>query len=1051
MKARSAFEERLIAHSSESIFKNAKQLLKNNCISGAFKDMHGVLHAVFSDKNGAKNHTHLELGQQVRSQCDCAEANDHSSEAPALCSHAIALWMYAGLFRVPEHSGEVDTDQATYVGLKNVGLEALANECNKAVTAEVVINVESAFPHVPSKWENAVLSVRLRSGKREYLGNLNNLRQLFFDKVLAVQLKFNDFSLLDRQIIRFLAINGEAENSNILLNSELTSELFHSLGNFRNFFHNGRRVIIHNDCAVEAVVLAKTGKNSREYSPGIVYRGAALEIHSAKVITGKSGCWVGKNGEYFWLAGSCEVGLLRNFFRLGKWTNEHAGCADFIKNMPFRLLKLERTSLVARPLEIVLGGNLHGSELVLTLRFVYDNMAFLPDGGRLAVDRSGNFFLRQEIMEKELVNNLAMLKAAVSADNGSFTLQGIENIGMFLANVLPDWLKRYKNLAMEGALARLANGGNPLGTVALACECLPDLSEKGNYMIRYKWQTNYGGRVSWSEVAAHALNHHRFIKTDDNLVAAIDGFDDISKLNKLVQNLDEENSTFELPRMSIHYYRHLVRRWQAALPVGLCEPGEKNLLCGELEALSGRSFTLNAQLRSYQQDGVQWMRSMLVNDFNVILADEMGLGKTLQALALFNEMRKYSTDPALVICPASLVENWQRECGKFLPGCKVGLFYGAERSKVAKALNDYDLVITSYTMARRESAKLAKIQFNLLILDEAQHIKNPGTANAHSCKAVKAAHKVVLTGTPLENSPEDLWSIFDFLHPGLLGSFSSFRKEYANIGESEFLRNDLAARTAPFIKRRVKKDVAPELPPREDLAMFCTMDETQKALYEQVLAEGRAFLYEYSNDKSKSPKGNMQILTTLLRLRQICCHPQLLEETDETPSAKFELLQELLWEHIDSGHKLLIFSQFTSMLKLVETHLQQANISYCYLDGATRNRQEVVDKFNNSPDIPVFLLSLKAGGTGLNLTSADTVIIYDPWWNPATELQATDRTHRIGQTRAVRSIKLLVKDSIEEKILALQERKQEIFDQVVENPALSAEKLTIEDLKFLLG
>ena len=1050
MKVRSAFEERLIANSSESIFKNAKQLLKNSCIDGAFKDMHGVLHAVFTDKNAVKNHTHLELGSTIKAQCDCAEFNDRSADAPALCSHAVALWMYSGLFRLPEHDSNVDTDEANYLGLKNVGLESLAGECRKQAVAEVVINAESAFPHVPSKWENAVLSVRLRCGKKEYLGNLGNLRQLFFDKVLAVQLKFNDFSLLDRQIIRFLAINGEAENSNILLNSELTSEFFHSLGNFHNFFRNGRRVIIHNDCAAEAVVLAKTVKNNREYSPGIIYHNAALEIHSAKVITGKSGCWVGKNGEYFWLCSDCEVGMVRNFFRLGKWTNEHAFSGEFLKNMPFRLVRQENDTLAEKPVAMVLGGNLKGEELCLDLRFVYDNMAFMPDGGRLAVDRSGNFFLRQEMIEKELVNNLAMLKVSGRIADGNFTVGGLENIGLFLNEVLPDWLKRYKNLALTGSLAKLANGGNPLERIALECECMPDLSEKGNYVIRYKWQTANGGRAVWGNVADCARQHQKFIKTDNNRMAVIEGFDDITKLTKLVQNLNEDSSTFELSRMNLHYFRHLVRRWQGALPVELSDHSE-NMLNGSDEVVPGRQLELNVQLRSYQEQGVQWMRKMLMNDFNVILADEMGLGKTLQALALFNEMRKYSSQPSLVICPASLVENWQRECGKFLPGCKVGLLYGVERNQVAKAFNDYDLIITSYTMARRETAKLAKVQFDLLILDEAQHIKNPGTANAHSCKAIKALHKVVLTGTPLENSPEDLWSMFDFLHPGLLGSFSSFRKEYADIGDSEFLRHDLAARTAPFIKRRVKKDVAPELPPREDLAMFCTMDEEQQQLYEQVLAEGRASLQELSKSKSKSPKGNMQILTTLLRLRQICCHSRLMDENLTAPSAKFELLQELLLEHIDSGHKVLLFSQFTSMLKLVEEYLQSVNINYCYLDGSTRNRQEVVDKFNSSDDIPIFLLSLKAGGTGLNLTSADTVIIYDPWWNPATELQAADRTHRIGQTRAVRTIKLLVKDSVEEKILALQERKQEIFDQVVENPALSAEKFSIEDLKFLLG
>ena len=356
MKAYSAFEERLINYSSEATLKNAKQLLKNSQLKSAFRDANNVLHAVFQEKNGVEQHTHLQQAEPVRCQCSCAAANDRSSDE-VLCMHAVALWMHSGLFRVPEQlDSNVDNDTANYVGLKNAGLEALAKECAVEPGAELYITAESAFPHVPSKWENAVLSVRLRFGKKEYLGNLNNLRQLYFDKVLAVQLKLNDFSLLDRQIIRFLAINGEAENSNILLNSELTCELFHVLGNFKRFFRNNRRVIIHNEAAAQAVVLARTGRDAREYSPGICFQGAYLEIHSAKVITGKAGCWVGKNGEYFWINADCEVGFLRNFFRLGKWNGNMPGAADFIKKMPFKLIKLENPDLAVKPASIVLNG-----------------------------------------------------------------------------------------------------------------------------------------------------------------------------------------------------------------------------------------------------------------------------------------------------------------------------------------------------------------------------------------------------------------------------------------------------------------------------------------------------------------------------------------------------------------------------------------------------------------------------------------------------------------------------------------------------------------------
>ena len=1049
MKAHSAFEERLINLSSAATLKNAKQLLKNNQIKNSFRDANGVLHAVFEEKNGVNIQTHLQQSEPVRCQCSCPAANDRSNDE-TLCMHAVALWMYAGLFRVPEQLDcNVDNDSANYVGLKNAGLESLAAECAAESTAEVIINAESAFPHVPSKWENAVLSVKLRSGKREYLGNLNNLRQLYFDKILAVQLKLNDFSLLDRQIIRFLAINGEAENSNILLNSELTCELFHTLGNFKRFFRNNRRVIIHNECAAEAVVLARTGREAREYSPGILWRGACLEIHSAKVITGKSGCWVGKNGEYFWINADYEVSFLRNFFRLGKWTGKMAGCAEFLKKMPFELIKLENGALAAKPAAILLKGDLHGSQLSLQLEFVYDALSFPPDGGRLAQDRSGKFFLRQELMEAEITAALKMLKVSGDITTGSFTLEGCSSIGVFLNELLPDWMKRYKNLALAANLAHLANGGNQLAAVTLECKADDTLNEQGNYLFSYRWRAG-NGTVQWSEVMENARKREHYIFVDNNTVGTLNNFDDIVKLNALVQKLDEENSCFEVSYVNLPYLTHLLRHWQSALlPAGAGAPA----------ALPAKTVApeheFKAELRSYQQQGVEFLIRMLTNDFNVILADEMGLGKTVQTLAAYNQLRRTAVEPSLVIAPASLVENWSRECSKFLTGCKVGVLYGATRQSVAKDLAGYDLIITSYTMARRELAKLNKVMFNLLILDEAQHIKNPGTANAHSCKSLKARHKMVLTGTPLENSPEDLWSIFDFLHPNLLGSFAAFKREYANIGESEELRRDLAARTAPFIMRRVKSAVAPELPPREDINMFCSMEPEQRKLYDSILSEGREVLAELEKSPARARKGNMQILTTLLRLRQVCCHPALVEncfeEGKNVPSAKFELMQELLMEHIDSGHKVLLFSQFTSLLAIIRDYLDASGIKYSYLDGATRNRQEVVDEFNNSPDIPVFLLSLKAGGTGLNLTSADTVMIYDPWWNPATELQAADRTHRIGQTRPVRSLKLLIKDSIEEKILALQERKQEIFDQVVDNPALAVEKFTIEDIKYLLS
>ena len=406
--------------------------------------------------------------------------------------------------------------------------------------------------------------------------------------------------------------------------------------------------------------------------------------------------------------------------------------------------------------------------------------------------------------------------------------------------------------------------------------------------------------------------------------------------------------------------------------------------------------------------------------------------------------------PALIVCPASLTENWAREAGRFVPEFKVAVpVDGTERNALWKTLPEYDLLILSYAAARLSGDKLKHYSFSFVVLDEAQHIKNPGSSNAKNCKSIDAAHRIVLTGTPLENSPEDLWSIFDFLQPGMLGSLPAFRRYYSNIKSDLQLQRDLAARIAPFVKRRTKAMVATDLPPKLERTVYCTMEPEQRALYNAVLEEGRKQLRKLSKEDSR---GNATVFTTLLRLRQICCHPALLPEGEGkgVPSAKMELLLELLHEHFDSNHKVLMFSQFTSLLALAIPQLEKEEIPFEYLDGSTRNRQQRVDHFNSDPAIPLFLLSLKAGGTGLNLTSADTVIIYDPWWNPAVELQAADRTHRIGQTRPVSSLKLVVRDSIEEKILALQEKKQEIFDSVIDSPEAAANALSIEELRFLL-
>jgi superfamily II DNA or RNA helicase len=470
--------------------------------------------------------------------------------------------------------------------------------------------------------------------------------------------------------------------------------------------------------------------------------------------------------------------------------------------------------------------------------------------------------------------------------------------------------------------------------------------------------------------------------------------------------------------------------------------------------------SLDTILRPYQKEGVTWLRFLEVNTFGGILADEMGLGKTLQTLVWLQMERHHPTvrgKPALIVCPTSLVTNWAEEAQRFVPGMKVLPLSGSDRHSKWGDLPQSDLVVTSYALLRRDVAHYLEHEFSVLVLDEAQHIKNRSTQNAIVAKEVRACHKLVLTGTPIENSVSDLWSIMDFLMPHYLGSHESFRRNcelpIAGGGpEAEQAQWRLRRKLQPFLLRRLKVEVARDLPPRIERIASCSLSADQKAVYKQLLDSSRNRL---SNLVAKQglQRSRMEVLKTLLRLRQVCCHLDLLRMEglkSEAPSAKMELFFELLDEALDGGHRVLVFSQFVSMLTILRKQMDQRQIPYCYLDGATQDRMSVVHKFNTDRKIPVFLISLKAGGTGLNLTGADMVIHFDPWWNPAVENQATDRAHRIGQKRTVYSVKLITKGTVEEKVLALQRQKKAVIDATLTSGEGVLNAMNWDDIQELL-
>ena len=465
---------------------------------------------------------------------------------------------------------------------------------------------------------------------------------------------------------------------------------------------------------------------------------------------------------------------------------------------------------------------------------------------------------------------------------------------------------------------------------------------------------------------------------------------------------------------------------------------------------------IKATLREYQQEGIEWLEKLRSMHLCGILADDMGLGKTLQAIVTLTQYKKKHPDSlSLIVCPTSLVYNWEEELHKFNPKLKALVVDGTppQRKKLIAGSGKYNLIVTSYSLLQKDIELYKDTVFGYTILDEAQHIKNRGTRNAKSVKLVRSSHRLILTGTPIENSLEELWSLFDFLMPGLLSSFERFAEKY--IRNSGYTNGNvldaLRKKVAPFILRRMKKDVLSELPPVSHIVYHCHMSDVQKELYRSYANTAFRELSQLV-EKEGFNKVQIQILATLTRLKQICCHPAIFAKETAEPgdSSKYDMLMELLQSLMEGGHKTVIFSQYTRMLQIIRKDLERRGIRFCYLDGSTKDRMAIVNEFNKDPSILVFLVSLKAGGTGLNLVGADTVIHYDPWWNPAAEDQATDRVHRIGQTNNVSSYKLVTLGTIEEKILDMQNLKRGLMKQVIGSDPEALSKLTWEDVLELL-
>ena len=540
----------------------------------------------------------------------------------------------------------------------------------------------------------------------------------------------------------------------------------------------------------------------------------------------------------------------------------------------------------------------------------------------------------------------------------------------------------------------------------------------------------------------YRLKNGDFLELEDNGLSAVAELAEGLELS--VEELEEGH--IRVPEYRSFYLDQVLRENEGIVEVKRSSSYKaflrsmKNVEDSDYEVPAG----LNAELRPYQKFGFRWLMTLGAMGFGGILADDMGLGKTVQAIAYLAAVKENyegdTTRHSLIICPASLVYNWESEIHRFAPGLTVETVVGGAGSRKEKIRNSRaDILLTSYDLLKRDVEAYQEALFDTVFIDEAQNIKNHGTQTAKAVKALGCARRFALTGTPIENSLSELWSIFDFLMPGFLGAYKHFREKYEQpvaARQDEVAAERLRRMIRPFILRRLKKEVLKELPDKLEEVVYSRMETAQREIYEARVQKLLDSLSRQSQEEYRV--GKLQILAELTHLRQLCCDPSLVYENYDGGAAKVDTCVELVSNAVEAGNKVLLFSQFTSMLDIIRRRLDEAGIGYYILTGSTskEKRNELVKSFNGDGP-PVFLISLKAGGTGLNLTAASIVIHFDPWWNQAAQNQATDRAHRIGQQQVVTVYKLIMKDTLEEKILEMQERKAGLSEEIMADGSIS--------------
>ena len=687
--------------------------------------------------------------------------------------------------------------------------------------------------------------------------------------------------------------------------------------------------------------------------------------------------------------------------------------------------------------------------IIADVKFCYGNVEFNP------IKNVNLEITRNAIQENEVLDTFVQTGFMLDSANARLVLANDEKIYNFLSKEIEDYMKKFEVLVAEDFKKKDIKKIK-IKSIGVKIE---------NNLLDINLEDFKFNIYEIKDIINKYKLKRKFYKLKDGTYISLEKNNSLDFLENVVDNIEidyvnSEGGTIKLP---IYRAMYLEKLFKEMNNTNIQKNEYYKKMISEIEDRHIDINTkipkkLNTELRTYQKIGYKWLKTLEQYKMGGILADDMGLGKTVQVLTVilsYIQENKEKAKNSIIVCPSSLTLNWYNEIQKFTPTIKTLVISGdyLERKRKIETINNYQIVITSYDSLKRDIDLYTQYNFKYIVADEAQYIKNNNTKNSKAVKLINAETKFALTGTPIENSLSELWSIFDFIMPGYLYKYKKFKELYEIPiikNQDEEKMNKLKKQIEPFILRRTKSEVLTELPDKTVTILSNEMKEEQYSIYMSYMAQARDEIM-YQIDMKGFEKSQIKILSLLMRLRQICCHPKLFLSEYTGESSKLNQCIEIIQDAVLGEHKILLFSSYTSMFEIIEEQLKKLKINYLKLAGQTKvgERIKLVDEFNTNKNIKVFLISLKAGGTGLNLTGADMVIHYDPWWNLSAENQATDRTYRIGQKKNVQVYKLITKNSIEEKIYELQQKKAKLIDNMLSTDATFISKLSKDDIMAL--